>query len=59
MTTVSKIIETTVIGWRGDPARLTDRAYELWRWHWLMQDHLPARPATREPTRSFIGSWRE
>jgi hypothetical protein len=53
----SEIIEKRVIAFRGDQAQLSERAYELWRWHWLMQE-LPVRPTSSTPTRSFIGNWR-
>jgi hypothetical protein len=53
----SKKIKETVVGWAGDPQVFTGRAQELWRWRWLAQDHLPARPASRAPTKPIIG-WR-
>jgi hypothetical protein len=56
----SKAIKVTVIGWAGDHAVFTGRAQELWRERWLARDHhLPARPVSSVPTKSFIGSWRE
>jgi len=58
VSTSSKTIEEHTVGWRGDPYMLSTRAQELWRWRWLMQDHIPGRPATREPAVPIIGGWR-
>jgi hypothetical protein len=54
----SKAIKTVVVGWKGDAYVFTGRAQELWRERWLARDHLPARPTSSAPTKSFVGSWR-